>query len=186
MLEYIEQLNNFGWGTLVGSIALLVCALPTIYESILKFINCFGIETKWSRKEKRESEELKQLRHDVNEIKENRIHDREQSFQIQKELVESQRIISGSLDKLKEQLVNMQEATDKRFVQSEEKNNKRVRAELKDKISQSYRYYHEKGQINDMEFEALEDLIEAYELADGKNSFVHDTVQKEMYTWARV
>ena len=57
---------------------------------------------------------------------------------------------------------------------------------LKDKISQSYRYYHSKGKINDMELEALEDLIEEYETAGGENSFVHTVVQKEMYTWEKV
>ncbi len=186
MIEAINEINEFGWGALLSAIALIICALPTIYESILKFINCFGIETKWSKKAKKESQEICQLRHDVDEIKENRVHDREQSFQIQKDLIDSQHVISESLDKLKEQLNNMQETTDMRFAQSEEKNNKRDRAQLKDKIGQSYRYYHEKGQINDMEFEALEDLIEAYELADGENSFVHETVQKEMYTWTRV
>ena len=36
-----------------------------------------------------------------------------------------------------------------------------------------------------MELEALEDLIEEYESADGKNSFVHTVVQKEMYTWEK-
>ena len=37
-----------------------------------------------------------------------------------------------------------------------------------------------------MELEALEDLIDEYESADGKNSFVHSVVQKEMYTWEKV
>ena len=68
----------------------------------------------------------------------------------------------------------------------QQKNNKRIRAELKDKISQSYRYYHSLGKINDMELEALEDLIEEYEAAQGQNSFVHSVVQKEMYTWERI
>lgn len=36
-----------------------------------------------------------------------------------------------------------------------------------------------------MELEALEDLIDEYESAEGKNSFVHSVVQKEMYTWEK-
>lgn len=80
----------------------------------------------------------------------------------------------------------MQKNTDRRFAESEEKNKKRIRAELKDKISRSYRYYHSLGQINSMELEALEDLIEEYESADGQNSFVHSVVQKEMYTWKKI
>ena len=50
---------------------------------------------------------------------------------------------------------------------------------------QSYRRYHLSQKITDMEFEALEDLIETYENYGGKNSFVHSVVQKEMYEWER-
>ena len=122
----------------------------------------------------------------IKKIVENRIHDREQSFAIQKELMDTQKELSNSIDILSKKIDEMQRNTDKRFEESEKKNNKRVRAELKDKISQSYRYYHSLGKINDMELEALEDLIEEYESADGENSFVHSVVQKEMYTWEKV
>lgn len=115
---------------------------------------------------------------DIRQLMEHRLHDREQSLAVQKELSKSIAVIAKKLDE-------MQQSTDERFRESEQKNNKRIRAELKDKISQSYRYYHSSGKINDMELEALEDLIEEYESADGQNSFVHSVVQKEMYTWKR-
>lgn len=117
---------------------------------------------------------------------ENRINDREQSFTIQKELKDAQNKLSESLADISQKIDNMKHDTDKRFMESERKNNKRIRAELKDKISQSYRYYHSLGKINDMELEALEDLIEEYESAEGQNSFVHSVVQKEMYTWEKI
>ena len=34
-----------------------------------------------------------------------------------------------------------------------------------------------------MEKERMRDLIDAYEKSNGLNSFVHDTVQPESYTW---
>lgn len=120
------------------------------------------------------------------EFMDNRVHDREQSFAIQKELTDAQTRLSESLNTISQKIDNMQKNTDERFLESERRNNKRIRAELKDKISQSYRYYHSVGEINDMELEALEDLIEEYESADGENSFVHSVVQKEMYTWKQV
>ena len=116
----------------------------------------------------------------------NRLHDREQSFAIQKELTDTQKRLSESISSLMEKMDDLQQNTNKRFEESERKNNKRIRAELKDKISRSYRYYHSLGKINDMELEALEDLIEEYEEAEGSNSFVHRVVQKEMYTWEKV
>lgn len=90
--------------------------------------------------------------------------------------------LNDTVDKLDE----MQEKTDKRFEENEKNTNRRIRAELKDKIGQSYRYYHKIGKINDMELEALEDLIKEYESVKGENSFVHSVVQKEMYTWEQV
>lgn len=123
---------------------------------------------------------------EIKQIMDNRIHDREQSFAIQKELTDTQKELSESISTLSKKIDDMQKNTDERFKESERKNNKRIRAELKDKISQSYRYYHSLGKINDMELEALEDLIEEYEEAEGSNSFVHSVVQKEMYTWEKI
>ena len=142
----------------------------------------------YNRKKNREDllQTIKDNQSDIKKKKKNRIHDREQSFTIQKELTDAQNKLSESLTIISKKIDDMQHNTDKRFRESEHKNNKRIRAELKDKISQSYRYYHSLGKINDMELEALEDLIEEYESADGKNSFVHSVVQKEMYTWEKI
>lgn len=129
---------------------------------------------------------IKDNQSNIKTIMENRVHDREQSFAIQKELTDAQNKLSKSLADISQKIDDMKHDTDKRFMESERKNNKRIRAELKDKISQSYRYYHSLGKINDMELEALEDLIEEYESAEGQNSFVHSVVQKEMYTWENV
>lgn len=57
------------------------------------------------------------------------------------------------------------------------------RGELKDRIRQSYGYYHNQGYITSMELEALKGLINSYEKSGGKNSFVHSIVEPEMYTW---
>ncbi len=142
----------------------------------------------YNRKKNKEEllQTIKDNQSDIKAIMENRIHDREQSLAIQKELTEAQNKLSESLSNISKKIDDMKRKTDERFMESERKNNKRIRAELKDKISQSYRYYHSLGKINDMELEALEDLIDEYESAEGKNSFVHSVVQKEMYTWEKV
>ena len=79
----------------------------------------------------------------------------------------------------------MKAETDERFKKSEAKQDERVRAELKDKIGNLYRYYHSKGEITYMEFEALEDLIKAYYKVNG-NGFVKNTVEPELYKWKLV
>ena len=101
-------------------------------------------------------------------------------------LITSQENISKLINSLEKKLTEMQDNTDKRIKENEEKENRRVQAELKDKIGQSYRYYHDIKKINDIEMETLEGLIKTYEDYGGKNSFVHSLVQKEMYTWEHV
>ena len=116
---------------------------------------------------------------------ENRVKDRAQSFQIQKELIDAQKQISASIESIEKKIDEMKSKTDERFKKSEEKQDARVRAELKDKIGNLYRYYHSKGEITSMEFEALEDLIKAYYKVNG-NGFVKNTVEPELYKWKLV
>lgn len=116
---------------------------------------------------------------------ENRVKDRTQSFQIQKELIDAQKQISASIESIEKKIDEMKSKTDERFKKSEEKQDARVRAELKDKIGNLYRYYHSKGEITSMEFEALEDLIKAYYKVNG-NGFVKNTVEPELYKWKLV
>lgn len=89
------------------------------------------------------------------------------------------------IDAMKQEIVEMKNENNTRFLANEQKENMRVQAEIKERISQSYRYFHSCGKISDMELEALEDLITTYENYGGKNSFVHSVVQKEMYSWEK-
>lgn len=129
----------------------------------------------WAKRKQEKDELLKivySTKEKVDKYAENRIHDREQSFEIQKQLTNGINELSEKID-----------AMGRRQVELEEKHRKRIRAEMKDKISQLYRYYHEKQAWNDMEREAFNDLIDEYEDAGGSNSFVHTVVQPESYTW---
>lgn len=174
----IKQLSALNPNVIIIAFAILCFVSWYLFKNRKILIDFYN--NLYNRKKDKENL-LKTIRDNQAQIKlimENRIHDRQQSFEIQKALTESIADISKKID-------DMQRNTDLRFEESERKNNKRIRAELKDKISRSYRYYHALGKINDMELEALEDLIEEYESVNGENSFVHSVVQKEMYTWER-
>lgn len=113
-----------------------------------------------------------EIKGQMKQYSDNRVSDRAQSFKIQKDLVDAQEKISESVKDIL-----------RRVDQSEEKQNKRVQAEIKDKIAQLYRRYDATKTISKMQLEALEDLITTYEDHGGENSFVHSKVQIEMYTW---
>ena len=128
-------------------------------------------------------ESIDDLKKQMKEYSDNRVSDRKQSFAIQKELTEAQGKISKSVDRIFDKVATLKEDTDRRFEESEAKQNRRVQAEIKDKIAQLYRRYHSTSTIKAIELESLKDLIRTYEEHGGKNSFVHSLVEKEMYTW---
>lgn len=65
----------------------------------------------------------------------------------------------------------------------EEQRKETKRSELKDRIGDLYRHYNQTQEWNYMEEESLRDLIKEYEANGGLNSFVHDRVEPESYTW---
>lgn len=184
-MDTISELLKQDLTALLAGVFLIMSGIIAMADIIGKFSVLIGRPVKWIRNKEKDHKLLMQTVEKMNQFTENRKQDREQSFQIQKELTDAQKELAKSLTDISQKIDVMQRRTDERFKKSEQKNNKRIRAELKDKISQSYRYYHALGKINDMELEALEDLIEEYEAAQGENSFVHSVVQKEMYTWEK-
>lgn len=65
----------------------------------------------------------------------------------------------------------------------QERDSKTKRAEIKEKIERIYRECHSSMECTDMQFEVLKEFIEEYEEHGGVNSFVHSTVESEMYEW---
>lgn len=57
------------------------------------------------------------------------------------------------------------------------------RAEIKHTIGTLYREYRQKGEWDYMQEDTLRDLIKEYEANGGDNSFVHEKVIPESYTW---
>ena len=117
-------------------------------------------------------DDVKKCLEQIQTYQEIRTKDREQSIKIQQEFTEA-------IEKINEKLDGVIEKSK----QAEEKNNKRIRAELKDKIGQAYRKCHKRNGWSRTEKDSLEGLIEQYEEHEGVNSFVHEIVVPESYTW---
>lgn len=179
MLELL-QTNIF---PIILGIFVIMSGIITMYTIIGKFSEIIGKPVKWVKDKKKDHEILMDVCKKVDEYADNRIHDRQQSFKIQSDLIESNKQLEHSIKDIFILISKMEKKTDERFEESEKKNKKRLRAELKEKIAAIYRRHHKINTINAMEFEVLKDLIKEYEAADGMNSFVHDTVEKEMHLW---
>lgn len=188
-MDEIIELTKVDFASLFISIFVILIGFKAIISLFEWIVEKLGLETKAMRI-KREDHELllttanslknlsQEHKQDIQKIYDDNINYRDQSRVIKDDFKESINNLSRKLDL-------MQERTDMRFKENEEKENKRVQAEIKDKIAQSYRYYNSVGEITDMELESLEDLISTYENYGGSNSFVHSVVQKEMYTWKK-
>lgn len=124
------------------------------WKIITNFLSTFGIKFEWIERRKQDRNLLQKHDTMLNEI-----------------AIET-KATSDKVTVLGQMMVDMQQKTDA----SE-------RAKLKDRISQAYRYYHEKGEWNKMEREAFNDLIRDYESHGGQNSFVHSVCEPESQTW---
>lgn len=142
----------------------------------------------WYQIRKRKDELLNMILEDhkrLEQFEENRIHDRQQSFEIQRQLIDANTQLTNKIESLTLLVQENQKRAEERFALNEEKVMKRNRAELKDKIMRSYRLHHKTQSITAIELEVLEGLIEEYYAVNG-NSFVKHNVQPEMYTWTVV
>lgn len=174
-----EKLTTVDLATLVAIIILIVVVVNFLTPILTKLKDKIISKYKKDQKSESLSKTVQEDHERIAQYEANRIHDREQSFKIQKELTDA-------ISKLNDRLDKMHQVQEDRYQESLARENKRVRAELKDRISQSYRYYNSAKRWNHIEKETLEDLISEYESAGGVNSFVHDKVIPEMYTWELV
>ena len=185
LTELIDYIDRIPSSTLLVSLIILGVVIGW-FLSNRKDIK--GLWDSWYQTKKRKDELLNMLLNDhdrMNKYEENRKHDREQSFEIQRQLVDANTKLAEQITELSKMMQENQRKTDNRFAESEERNQKRIRAELKDKIMRAYRLHHKTRKITAMELDALEGLIEEYFAVKG-NSFVANIVQPEMYTWTVV
>lgn len=164
-MEAIIELTRLDFSSLFISLFILLTGIKGALSLLEWLVDKLGLEIKWMRK-KREDHELL-------------IKTSQSLLALQEKLTDSQAGILTSIEIMKKEI-------DERFHLNEEKQNKRIQAEIKDKIAHSYRQYHPAQKISEMELEALEDLITAYESYGGENSFVHSVVEKEMYGWEKI
>lgn len=180
MIESYEKLSSIGFENVI-LILLLSLVLGVGYFKAKDYIcERFGIETKRSLKEKKRDEEIEKLKKDYEElsnsidtIKENRIHDREQSFQIQKHWTELINKMTEKQDQIIDRVDTLASQTRKYELD-----------DIRENLLQAYRYYtspiiNPKQAWTAMEAHAFWEQFGNYEDRGG-NGYMHDTVKPEM------
>lgn len=101
MVELLKELNDLGWFNVILIIALAIILIPLAIESWKKFVKSIGLKSVEEIEDEKTESTLSHLEHEVEQYKENRIHDREQSFQIQHELIDMINSVNDALNKIK-------------------------------------------------------------------------------------
>lgn len=179
----LELLTKVTLYDLIWALVLVITVISIIVsqrKKISKFLD------RW-RKEKNEEEDFHALVYALkssietlsDEVKRNQanrdqelLRYREDSKKIRDEMYKVMNTQSESIAELKATVLKIQE-----------KNSETKRAEIKEKIERIYRECTHEQACTEMQFESLKDLIEQYEKHGGINSFVHSTVEPEMYRW---
>lgn len=111
--ENVEVVRSFDWWTVVIGV-LIAIGIVMLCVKIKDFVvSTFGITTKSALAKQAQEERIKDLNNqiidlqkEVQQFKDNRIHDRDQSFDIQKQLTDSQTLLQNSVENLRKILVN--------------------------------------------------------------------------------
>ena len=164
----INRLSEIDFQTFFTNLFIIIFAIVAMVTVVGKFFAMIGEPIKWLKGSNSDHELLSKTISNVeglqetvqkgmaivlesqNEIKkfyENRVHDREQSFKIQKELLASIETIAGTNATRDDQIKNLMTA------------NKEL---LADRINQKYKYYISIGGIPEDEYDEFVALHKAY------------------------
>lgn len=111
--ENVEVVRSFDWWTVVIGV-LIAIGIVMLCVKIKDFVvSTFGITTKSALAKQAQEERIKDLNNqiidlqkEIQQFKDNRTHDRDQSFDIQKQLTDSQTLLQNSVENLRKMLVN--------------------------------------------------------------------------------
>ncbi len=183
-MDELKELIQIDWWYVIIAVVVLLVAVKFVWSLLdWLFVEKLGIETKKMKQKRQERETLKTTTElakttakNLDKLWKRCLVDEEE---FRSNLIENQRDWNNAQNEITNKVSDIYKKLD----EMEEKENKRVQSEIKERIAQSYREYKKTKTISPEELEALEDLIETYEAHGGENSFVHSIVQKEMYTW---
>lgn len=179
MLDYIKEMVQLDFGSIIIGIFILMSGIIAIWQIVGKFSEIVGKPFKWYNKRNQDHEELKNLIKEVqnheknndivektfvnfmNEMKsemqkynDNRIHDRQQSFGIQKQLTDS-------MDKMAENAKENKDLIDALLVAQKEM--------MAEKINEKYKNYIAMDGIPEDEYDEFVALHKAYNGVGGNH-----------------
>lgn len=179
IIDVLEELNNFGFFTVTLIFCLVVLGIIFAVKTVKEASGLFGKSHRQLLDEE-VAERLAALEARANNLEasakkfnDDRVHDREQSFEKQ-----------HYYDDLIKVVADKQDAIIKSVEALAEQNRKYQLADMRETLLQAYRYYTSDStnpmkMWSEMESHAFEEQYRVYELSGG-NSYMQHTVKPEM------
>lgn len=198
MIEAFENLSNLGFGNVVLTLLLLLVFFVAFMELWKKFISFLGIETKAAIKERELNEKIKKLEEKIDgnakdietlqgsakQFKEDRVHDREQSFEKQGDIDKKIDNVQTSLTSIINSITATQQEIIKKVDSLAEQSRKYQLADIRETLLQAYRYYtgdstNPSRMWSELEHHAFMEQYDVY-VSNGGNSYIQSVVKTEM------
>lgn len=180
LIDVFNKLGEIGWGNVFIILALIVLLTVLGTELKEKFFKSIGYESTKARIEKERDEKIQKLENDIKalqgsakQFKEDRVHDREQSFEKQTILTDMINSISDTQQKIIEKVDSLAE-----------QNRKYQLADMRETLLQAHRYYTSDSTNplkiwTELEKHAWDEQYDVYTGNRG-NGYMQNTIKPEM------
>ncbi len=168
-MEAIRELLKLDFTAFIFTIFIVMSGLIAMYTIIGKFCDIIGKPIKWFKNNNNDHEAITRLEDKMKEYADNRIKDRQQSFEIQKKLVDAQTKISDSVQGLKDSIKIISDIN----IEKDRQIASLIQAQkemLAEKINEKYKYYLSIGGVPEDERDEFISLHDAYKGVGGNHN----------------
>lgn len=180
LIDAFQSLTEFGLGNAITVLFLFMILCIALGEGIKKLLSILGLETKKAIKERELNDKITQFENDIKELQgsakkfnEDRVNDRQQSFNKQNTLTDMINKISDTQSEIIKKVDDLTEQSRKYQL-----------ADIRETLLQAYRYYTSDStnplrMWTELEKHAFQEQYDVYEANKG-NSYMQHTVKPEM------
>ena len=191
LINALQGLTEFGIGDAIMVLFLFLILVVALLETLKKLPALFGFETKAAIKEREMNDKIKKLEKNIEELQgsakkfnEDRVNDRQQSFEKQGSIDKKIDGVQTSLTSMITDLAETQKEIISKVDSLTEQSRKYQLADIRETLLQSYRYYTSEStnglkSWTEMEANAFWEQYATYK-EHGGNGYMESVVKPEM------
>lgn len=168
-MSAIKELLELNFTSVILVIFIIMSGIIAAYNIIGKFFEVIGKPLKWFKSKSADHNAIIGLEEKMKEYTDNRVKDRQQSFEIQKKLVDAQTQISDSVQDLKDSIKTISDTN----IEKDKQITSLIHAQkemLAEKINEKYKYYLSIGGVPEDERDEFISLHDAYKGVGGNHN----------------